>query len=111
MQETCAAKSFSRRPNQNECVIRPRLFATRLPKSAMKFEQLLSILPNRDCRAELAELLEVLSKQRLETRTQFICVQLHQTNMEGRPLCRPHFLRTRVAAATVPPIRSIPGSP
>src|SRR6266404_1432421 len=72
-----ASESFRCGPNQNDCVVAPRLFAPRIAKAAMKVEEWSAALPNRDCCTELAELLEVFLKQRLETRAEFVGVKLH----------------------------------
>ena len=47
MQDTCAADSFRRGPHQDNCVARPRMFATRILKSAVKLDNRLAILPDR----------------------------------------------------------------
>src|SRR2546430_1613212 len=78
MQETRTAESFSRRPDQNEGVVLPRLLATAVAKSAVKLEQLLSVLPNRNGCAKLAELIEVLVKERFNPRTQRVYLQSHR---------------------------------
>ena len=59
MQHAGAAESLGRRPNENERVGGPRLFAARVAKSAVKIDNRFSVLPNRNRRAEFAELLEI----------------------------------------------------
>ena len=60
----------------------------------MKLEQLFSILPNRNGCTEFGELLKIFVKERLNPGAKLTGVELHECNMEGRRLCRPHFLRT-----------------
>src|SRR4029453_5699993 len=51
MQETRAANSFRCRPDQDKCSGCPRFLLTRVAKSAVKINHLLSVLPNRNRRA------------------------------------------------------------
>src|SRR5207237_9959532 len=74
--------------NQNERFVRPSLFAAGVPKSAVKLEQLLSVLPNGNRRAELAELLEIFPEQGLETRAKFVRIELHDECCRGGCLGR-----------------------
>ena len=78
MQNACAAESFRGRPNQDKRVARPRLFAARIFKSALKIDNRFSVLPDRNRRAELAELLKILFKQRCDALTKFARIQLHE---------------------------------
>jgi len=78
VQQTSASDPFRRRPNQNDRVFGPRLFASGIAKSAVKLEQLLSVLPNGNGGAELAKCLEILLKQRFEALAKLICIQLHR---------------------------------
>src|SRR5207237_10514748 len=68
MQETRASKTFRSRPNQHQRLFCPRLFASRIAKSAVEIENRFSILPNGNYRAELAELLEVCLEERFRER-------------------------------------------
>jgi hypothetical protein len=51
MQYTRAADSFRCRPDQHECVGRPRFFVARVEKPAVKIDRRFSVLPNRNRRA------------------------------------------------------------
>ncbi len=77
VQDTRAADSFRRRPDQDKCVARPRIFATRISKSAVEIDDRLSILPNRYRGAEFAKRLEILLKQRLQSLKKLAALQLH----------------------------------
>ena len=59
MEETGAAQSFRRRPEENQRVRGPRFLTVRIAKSAMEIEQRLAILPNRDRGAEFAKLRKI----------------------------------------------------
>src|SRR4029077_20729116 len=67
VQDAGAAESFRRRPNQNERVGCPRFFAARIAKAAVQLDNRLSILPNGNGRTKLAKLVEILSKERLDS--------------------------------------------
>ena len=86
MQETRAAESFSRRPNQSEGVVFPRLLATVIAKSEVKLERFLSVLPNRNGCAEFAELIEVLLKERFDPGAQLVSIQLHRSTLRWNAL-------------------------
>ena len=67
VEQTGAAQSFRRRPDENQRVRGPGLFAARIAKSAMKIEQRLAILPNGNRRAEFAKLREIFLEQWRDT--------------------------------------------
>ena len=78
MQHTGAAEPLRRRPDENECVVGPGLFAARVAKSAVKIDNRFSVLPNRNCGAEFTQPLEIFLEERLEARAEFVCVKLHR---------------------------------
>lgn len=59
MEETGAAESFRRRPDENQCVRGPRFLTVRIAKSTMEIEQRVAILPNRDRCPEFAKLRKI----------------------------------------------------
>ena len=63
VQQTRAPQSFRGRPEEDNRVGRPRLFAFRIPKSAVEFEDRFAVLPDRDRSPELAEAGEVFVKK------------------------------------------------
>lgn len=91
MQHTGAAEPLRRRPNENECIVGPGLFAARIAKSAVKIDNRFSVLANRNGRAEFAQPFEIALEERLEARAEFVCVKLHprRLNKEGRFPNRP----------------------
>src|SRR3984893_1398907 len=92
MQQTAAGDSFDRRPDQNNRATRPRLSRAAMAKAAVKIDNRFAVLPNRNGSAQLAELLEIFSEERLQALAQFVGIKFHSRNMEGRPPCRPHLL-------------------
>src|ERR1700704_360090 len=91
MQHTGGAEPLRRRPDENECVVGPGLFAACVAKSAVKIDNRFSILPNRNRRAEFTQPLEIFLEKRLEARVEFVWVRLHprRLNKEGRFPNRP----------------------
>src|SRR6266404_3218732 len=82
MQHTGAAESLRRRPDKNECVGGPGLFAARIAKSAVKIDNRFSVLPNRNRRAEFAQFFEILLEEWLQAFAEFSRIQLHEAKME-----------------------------
>jgi hypothetical protein len=66
VQQAGAAQSFGGRPEEHDRVGGPRVLAVRVAKSAEKIDDLLSILPDRDGRAEFTEVFELPSKERFD---------------------------------------------
>src|SRR6266404_9960816 len=83
MQHTGAAESLRRRPDKNECVGGPGLFAARIAKSAVKIDNRFSVLPNRNRRAKFTQSLEIFLEKRLEARAEFVCVRLHARRLNN----------------------------
>jgi hypothetical protein len=63
MQHTGAAEPLRRRPDENECIVGPGLFAARIAKSAVKIDNRFSILPNRNRRAEFTQPFEIVLEE------------------------------------------------
>src|ERR1700730_17053029 len=77
MQQTAAGDSFDRRPDQNNRVTRPSVFAARIAEAAVKIDNRFAVLPNRNGSAQLAELLEIFSEERLQALAQFVGIKFH----------------------------------
>src|SRR5262249_32322863 len=77
MQHTRAADSFRCRPDQYDRVGCPRFLAIRVAKSAVKIDNWLAVLPNRNRRAEFAKLLKILLKPRFQSLHNLPGFQLH----------------------------------
>src|SRR4029077_13083209 len=84
VQDTCATDSFRRRPYQNKRVVRPRMFAARIAKSAVKINDLLPVLPNRNRSSELPKLFEVFLEQRFQSREKFFGIEVHDRKAKTR---------------------------
>ena len=63
MQQTGAADSFRRRPHQDNCVLFPRLFSFGIAKSAVQIEDRLTVLPDRQRRAQFTKALEIFLEE------------------------------------------------
>ncbi len=81
VQDTCAANSLCRRPDEDEGVLAPRFLAACVLKSTVKIENRSPILPNRNSGAQLTELLEILQEQRFQSLKKSAWVQLHTWNL------------------------------
>jgi len=81
VQQTSASHPLRRRPNQNDRVFGPRLLASGIAKSAVKLQQLLSVLLDGNGGAELAKFLEILLKERFEAFAKFSRTKLHSQNL------------------------------
>src|SRR6266513_6100734 len=64
MQQTSATDSLGGRPKQHKSIGRPRFLAAGIAKPAVQINQRFSILQNRNRRAQVAKLFEILVKQR-----------------------------------------------
>jgi hypothetical protein len=87
MQNACAADPLRGRPNQDKRIGRPRMFAARIFKSALKVDDRFPVLPDRNPGAELAEFLKILFKQRGDALTKFARIQLPRESKVGKPRC------------------------
>jgi hypothetical protein len=105
MQYTSAANSFRCRPDEHDCVGRPRFLATGVAKSAVKIGDWFTLLPNRNCRAELAESFKVLVEQRFQSLKNLSAFQLHLfrngSDKERRSLVRRALLNASRKLALV----------
>ena len=80
MQQTGAADSFRRRPDEHERVIVPSMLVARVTKPAVKIENWFAVLPDGNGGAQVAEFLEVLAKKRLQSLAECVGVQHHRRN-------------------------------
>src|SRR6266480_1934897 len=78
MQKTRAAHTLCCRPNEDECVIPPQFFATRVAKPTVKIDNRLSISPDRHGGAQFAELLEIFPEQQFQSFAKFSRLELHR---------------------------------
>src|SRR5438876_4255402 len=78
VQQTSASDPFRRRPNQNDRVSGPRLLASGIAKSAVKLDQLLSVLTDGNGGTELDKCIEIHSKQMFEALAKLIYIQYHR---------------------------------
>jgi hypothetical protein len=97
VQNTPAAESFRRRPDQDERIGRPRVFAARIFEAAVKIDNRFAVLPNRNCRPKLAQFREILAKQRLELCAKLVRVQAHEQQWRD-DLCVVHIFVGRDGA-------------
>src|SRR5205807_720534 len=95
MQQTGAADSFRGRPDQHDGVLGPGLFPLGIAKSAVQIEQRFAVLPNRQRRAQLTKALEVPLEKRRDSLAQFLGVESHRANLEGRAPSRPTLFCSR----------------
>src|SRR5262249_13001287 len=77
MEDTSAAKSLGGRPNEDERVGAPWFFAADIAKSAVKIDNRLPVLPDRNCGSELSKLFKILPEQRLQSLVKLAAFQLH----------------------------------
>src|SRR6266508_5232373 len=77
MQNTRAANSLRSRPHQDERVSFPWLFAAGITESTVKIDNWFTILPNRNRRAQLSKLFEVLPKQGVESLANSFRIEMH----------------------------------
>src|SRR6266567_8299923 len=91
MQRAGATDSFRCRPDENDRIRRPWMFATRVPKATVKIDKRFSILPNGNRRAEFPKFFKIFAKERVQALAQFAWVQLHRSRLtrEGRLPSRP----------------------
>ena len=103
MQQTSATDCLRGRPNQHKSIGRPRFLAAGIAKPAVQVNQRFSILPNRNRRAHVAKLFEVLVKQRFYSVTKTTGVQLHErigTIPNRNPNCRAFLYPRRLSGLT-----------
>ena len=66
MEDTGAANSLRRRPDEDECVSFPGLLAAGIAKSVVKIDNGFSILPDRNRGSKISKFFEILSEQGLK---------------------------------------------
>src|SRR5439155_4989768 len=84
-------------------VARPRIFAKRISKSAVKIDDRLSILPNRYCSPKLAKFLEILVKQWFQSLQKLAWIQLHGRILNNERRFPKRCAATQGAAVSSPP--------
>src|SRR6266545_11764 len=77
MQNACAANSLGGRPDEDKRMGFPRFFVASIAKPAVKIDNWFSILPDRNRRAQLSKLFEVLQEQGLESLANSFRIELH----------------------------------
>ena len=71
MQHAGATDSLRRRPNENDRIRCPWMFATRVAKAAVKIHKRFSILPNGNRRAEFPKFFKIFAKERIQALAKF----------------------------------------
>src|SRR5882762_4142633 len=77
MEDTRAGNSLGGRPDEDKRITLPGPFVAGVAKATEKIDNWFSVVPNRNRRAQLPNLFEVLPKDRLQSLTKSFRIELH----------------------------------